>query len=208
MKFITIPSGTYELGWRFTSSLPSAAVAGLSSLLSLEELTAWLSPHRKAALAAFEIASTPVAFQEVLGDPYELDGLSTIEALCDLVDTRLASDNLRLPTEDELEAAAGGALFTWGMELPDGIPYGTETSFVRHKEPNALGLVFTGDPYQQEICRHALKFGDGGRSICGGDPWPMAWLSLSPSFRFGNRDVAECLPETLETAYIRPVRRG
>lgn len=208
MKFITVPSATHELGWRFTSNLPDAAIAALSSLVPREEMGTRFSPHRKVALAAFEIASTPVTFQSVLGDPYEIDGLSTIEALCDLVDTKLASDNLRLPTEDELEAAAGGTLFAWGMELPDGIPHGTGTSFARHKEPNALGLAFEGDPYRVEICRHALKFGDGGSSICGSDPWPMAWLALSPSFRLGNRDVAECFPETLEEAFIRPVRRG
>lgn len=208
MKFITVPSATYELGWRFTSDLSSAAAATLATLVPPSEMVTRFSPHRKVALATFEIASTSVTFRSVLGDPYEIDGLSTIEALCDLVDTKLASDNLRLPTEDELEAAAGGTLFAWGMELPDGIPYGTGTSFVRHKEPNALGLAFAGDPYQVEICRHALKFGDGGSSICGSEPWPMAWLSLSPSFRLGNRDVAECFPETLEAAFIRPVRRG
>ncbi len=208
LDFVTIPRDTYQLGWHFTESLPDTVVKALSSFVSMDQLMARFSPDRRVALAAFEIATTSVPFQDLIGDPYELADVTTIEALCAAVDARLAADNLRLPTEDELEAAAGGALFAWGMTVPDGIPYGSETSFARHKQPNAFGLRLNGDPYQVEICRHALKFGDGGGSICGGDPWPMAWLPLSPSFRLRNDDIAECFPETLETAHIRPVRRG
>jgi hypothetical protein len=208
MSFVTIPAATYELGWRFSGSLPSGALDDVSSLISLDDLTARFSTHRKVALAAFEVAARSITLQSVLGDPHELEDVATIEGLCALIDARLACDNWRLPTEDELEAAAGGALFAWGMKLPDGIPYGAKTSFVGHKKPNSFGLTLNSDPYQVEICRHALKFGDGGSSICGDDPWPLAWLSLSPSFRLGDDDIAECFLETLETAHIRPVKRG
>lgn len=208
MRFVPVAANTYELGWRFTSALPDAALESLSSVVGLQELFARFSPRRTVALAAFEIATTSIPFQDLIGDPYELEEIASIEALCSLIDEKLAPANLRLPTEDELEAAAGGSLFAWGTELPEGIPYGNETSFTRHKEPNALGLTLNSDPYQLEICRHALKLGDGGSAICGGDPWPMAWLSLSPCFRLSDDDVAECFVETLEATRIRPVRWG
>ena len=35
----------------------------------------------------------------------------------------------------------------------------------------------------------------------------LAWLTLSPSFRLLDDDVADCFVETLETCFVRPVRR-
>jgi hypothetical protein len=51
-----------------------------------------------------------------------------------------------------------------------------------------------------------MKLGDGGEAICGGYPWPAAWLALAPSFRMLDDDVAPAFHEFLEGTYIRPVR--
>jgi hypothetical protein len=134
--------------------------------------------------------------------------VATLQTLCDLVEERLARDKLRLPTENELEAAAGGTLFPWGDQIPDGIPHERDTAFLEHKKPNAFGLHLLADPYKVELCRTALKFGDGGVAICGAEPWPIAWLALSPSFRLTDPDISHCFPETLEECYVRPVRRA
>lgn len=206
-EFATIPGGLYELGWRYTDLLPESAVAELEGSGGLAWWLGRFSAARKLELPAFEIATTSIPFRDVAGDPYELEGTDTLEALCALLDEKLAARGWRLPTEDELEAAAGGSLFAWGSEVPDGIPYGKETSFVRHVEPNGRGLFLNSDPYRVEITRHAMKLGDGGTAICGGDPWPLAWLTLAPSFRLVDADIEECFPETLEGARIRPVKR-
>jgi hypothetical protein len=206
MEFVTIPSSTYELGWRFTSDLPDDVLAGLRSIMPLNELPRRFSARRRVALTAFEIATTTFPLADLLGDPYELSGIDTIEALCARVDDALAAAELRLPTEDELEAAAGGSLFPWGSEVPEGIPYGALTSFSLHQQPNRYGLRLNSDPYQVELSRHALKFGDGGTSICGGDPWPVAWFALAAAFRLQDDDIADCFVETLEAVRVRPVK--
>ncbi len=196
LRYVTIPSGMYELGWRFTESMPAEALVELSRF----------APHRTVVLSAFSIAATTVSFESVMGDPYELDELTSLNALCERIDAHLAKNGLRLPTEDELEAAAGGSLFPWGMEIPDGIPYGERTSFTKHQRLNDFGLALNADPYQVEIVRTALKLGDGGATICGSDPWPLAWLTLSPSYRLLEDMYEDCFTETLECARIRPVR--
>ena len=98
-------------------------------------------------------------------------------------------------------------MFHWGDDIPDGFPHGSDTSFRRHLATNARGLVLNSDPYRIEIARAAFKLGDGGESICGGYPWPIAWLALSPSFRLVGDAVEELLAEFLEEARLRPVRR-
>lgn len=208
MTFITIPAATYELGWRFTDSLPEQVVQALSDFLPLTGATPWRSAHRKVVLAEFEIAAEAFSLEELIGDPYDLDeSICSIETLCDFVDERLAEEGLRLPSEDEFEAACGGSLFAWGMTVPDGVPYGSETSFEEHRKPNANGLTFNSNPYEPELARHALKLGDGGCSICGGYPWPVAWFSLSPCFHLLDDDIGECFIETLEEVFLRPVKR-
>jgi hypothetical protein len=204
MDFVAIPGGTFDLGWRF--ALPKQIRDNTDTASAVESYIAMCSEARKVTLPPFQIARHPLPISELIGDPYRLVGVATLKTLCDLVDERLASDALRLPTEDELEFAAGGTLFPWGDLIPDGIPYGNETSFLEHKKPNAFGLLLLGDPYKVELCRNALKFGDGGVAICGGDSWPLAWLALSPSFRLTDREISECFPETLEQCYVRPVR--
>jgi len=206
MTFALIPAGTYELGWRFT--LPDRVWEKADVASVVERHIAMCSVARRVELAPFEIATQPIPLTELVGDAYQLDGVTTLESLCALVDEHLASDDLRLPSEDELEAAAGDTLFPWGMLVPDGIPYGAETSFEGHRRPNAFGLQFHGDPYKVELSRTALKFGDGGVAICGGEPWPLAWLALTPSFRLTDGEIAHCFPGTLEECYVRPIRRG
>jgi hypothetical protein len=51
------------------------------------------------------------------------------------------------------------------------------TTFVRHQEPNALGLRLLSDPYKVELVeeRDAVRGGDGGTAVCGGHPHPEAW---------------------------------
>ena len=62
------------------------------------------------------------------------------------------------------------------------------------------------DPYKVETVHHAFKLGDGGEAICGAYPWPITWLSLSPSWSLGNHDVQDCFLEFIEGAFVRPVR--
>lgn len=207
MNFITIPTATHELGWRFTDNLSEEAKAGVSGFLPLTGPMTWCSKHRCIALAEFEIAAEAIPVEELVGAPYDMDdSVWNIETLCGLVDERLAASGLRLPSEDEFEAACAGSLFAWGMTIPDGAPYGSKTSFEEHRKPNAYGLIFNHDPYKTELARCALKLGDGGVSVCGGYPWPTAWLSLSPCFHLLDEHIEEIFLETLEETYVRPVK--
>jgi hypothetical protein len=117
----------------------------------------------------------------------------------------MARHGWRLPTEDEFEFAAGGGLFWWGDEIPDGIPYGNHTTFTKHKYMATRSLRVNDNPYNVEIVSTALKTGDGGVSICGGNDWPIAWLALSPSYHVPESMIDGCLPEYLESALVRPV---
>jgi len=209
MDFVTVASATFDLGWRFTQRLPrDVAEAMRSQRLLTDEMPAF-SPARRVTLPAFDIATDVVPLSALLGDPSGLDAsVRTIAGVCELLDHALARDALRLATEDELEAACGGELFWWGMTVPDGRPYPGDTSFDLHLKPNARGMRLNQDPYRLEIVRDFFKLGDGGVSICGGEPWPAAWLALSPSFRVRDEDVGEAFVEFLETTFVRPVRRG
>jgi hypothetical protein len=207
MHFVTIPAAKYELGWRFTSCLPKEAIAGMSGFLPLTGPMTWHSKQREAVVASFEIAIEAIHIEELIGPVYEVDdSVWNIETLCGLVDGRLAQNGLRLPSEDEFEAACGGSLFAWGMNIPDGIPYGLETSFEEHQKPNAYGLTLNSNPYRTELTRCALKLGDGGVSICHSYPWPLAWLALSPCFHMLDEHIEDCFLETLEETYVRPVK--
>lgn len=205
MKFVTIPAGTFKLGWRFEKSALFNESADNKS--AIDTFVTMCSNQRNVDLPAFSIASEPIPISDLIGDPYDLeDDVDSLEALCNYVDDVLFADGLRLPTEDELEAAAGGELFSWGNHIPDGKPYGKETSFTGHKKPNAFGLTLLANPYKTELTRTALKFGDGGSSICGGDAWPLSWLPLSSCFRMNDQNIAECFSETLEECFVRPVK--
>ena len=42
--------------------------------------------------------------------------------------------------------------------------------------------------------------------MCGDYPWPVGWLTLSPSYRLVGDAVEDLLFEFLEEARVRPVR--
>jgi hypothetical protein len=180
-------------------------VAAIETCVSFDDYLQSFSPARSVTLGAFDVGCEAVGLETLLGDVYALEG-GTLREVCDVLDERLAARGWRLPTEDELEAACGGGLFAWGATVPDGEPYGSSTSFKRHHAANERGLVLNANPYTPELAREAFLLGDGGSALCGGEPWPIAWLTLSPSFRLREPDVEECLFETLGCARVRPVR--
>ena len=209
MEFVSIPGGNYELGWRFDASLPQDVKQALQSFMPMDELLTRFSPARTVTLPSFEIATTALDAEDLLGelDDDDFGELLDLADVCNKLDELLEPRGLRVPSEDELEAACGGRLFTWGDEWPGGIPYGDKTDFGKHREPTALGLFVDGDTYVCEVARLAMKLGDGGEAVCGGYPWPVPWLALSPSHRLAGDAVDDLLFEFLEGARVRPVKR-
>ncbi len=192
----------FVLGWRYEASVEPMREA----LDALGLRRAHFSGVRTVRLASFEMARTSLPIEELLGDPYDWpEEWCDLSAVCDAVDATLLSRGLRLATEDEFEAACGGDLFAWGMDVPDGIPYGRQTAFSGHQKENAFGLFLNSDPYTPELTRIALNLGDGGGAICDGLAWPAAWLTLAPSFRQAD-DAIEYFTEMMETVRVRPVR--
>ena len=208
MSFIRIPGGRHAIGWRFDELLSAEVNAGLESFVPRTEFLVRFSEAREVELPAFEIAAQTREAEALLGDldDERLEELSTLEDLCNALDDALRPEGLRLPTEDELEAAFGGRLFPWGTEVPDGDPWPNKTAFTGHQMPIESGLHPNPNPYQVEITRHAFKLGDGGEALCGAYPWPVAWMALSPSYRLAGDDVEDLLFEFLEEARVRPVR--
>jgi len=203
-ELIEVEAATHSLGFG-RDRLAAEALAALDRFFGGEDWQSRLAPARAVALPAFAIAKTTLPFADLLGDPYDLpDEVQTLAQVCDRIDVALAAHGLRLPTENELEAAAGGALFFWGDELPAGPAYGS--AFPALKGPTPRGLVIDPDPYQVEVARTAMMLGDGGDAACGGYPWPVGWLCLSPSWRLRDEDVGDVLLEFLEGCHIRPVR--
>ncbi len=211
LAYCEIPAGEHTLGWR-TPSDP--VVTAVSSELPLAEFRKQFSPSRSVSLKPFQIATTPIAVeylitQDDLAERFEQNQKQeTVDNLCDAIDEILMQDRLRLPTEDEFEAACGDGMFFWGETVPDGVPHLNETDFRGHREANQYGLVLSADPYLSELTRSALKLGDGGASLCGGAPWPFAWMTLASSWRVDDEFVRECFYEFLETTLVRPVRAG
>lgn len=97
-------------------------------------------------------------------------------------------------------------MFPWGDQIPDGVPYGDETSFTAHLAPNQYGLALNANSYCVEIAETAFKLGDGGEAVCGSYPWPIVWLSFCPSYRLVEGATEDLLSEFLEEAQVRPVR--
>lgn len=195
-----------ELGWRY--SLAKDAVASVETWTPWGEFACRLSKQRRVQLPPFEISETCLKLGNVMNlNPKLFAEVETLSDYCDAVDRALAQFGTRLPTEDELEAAMGGHLFPWGDELPDGIPYKMETTFTGHLSPGLTGLIYSGDTYKTELTRCALKLGDGGEAVCGGYPWPMAWLSLSPAYRIDSNELLDdALHECMQETEIRQVR--
>jgi formylglycine-generating enzyme required for sulfatase activity len=203
-QFIEIPTATVDLGWRFDNVLPKQAAEAMSEFAGEGFRSLFFSPARTVSVAAFKIATTAVPWNELFSCD-DCEAVSSVQQACDQFNAKLAEFGWRLPTEDEFELAAGGELFAWGNEIPEGIPYGKETTFTRHKDKTPRGLVLNDNPYNVELVSTAFKMGDGGVSICGGDPWPIAWLALSPAFRCPEEMIAGVLGEYLESTRVRPV---
>ena len=209
LDFVDVPAGPYDLGFRWRDHLPVAAREALEEFLPWEELMIRFSAARTVKLPGFAVATTTVSAEDLLAHLDEDDDrhLICLDDLCAALDQSLATHGLRLASEDELEAACGGTIFPWGDELPDGVPWGDQSTFKRHKLPNALGLQLNDNPYQVETVAGAFKLGDGGEAVCGGYTWPVAWLSFCPSYRLAGEWVEDLLSEFLEEARVRPVRR-
>lgn len=208
LRFVDVPAGSHALGFRWRDTLPDDARRGLEAFLPWDELMTRFSPARTVELPAFSIATTTVSAEALLAhlDDDDDDHLLSLDDLCAALDHSLAAHQLRLPSEDELEAACGGTLFPWGDQVPDGIPWGDETTFTGHRSTNTLGLQLNDNPYRVEIARAAFKLGDGGEAVCGDYPWPVGWLSFCPSYRLVGDSVEDLLSEFLEEARVRPVR--
>lgn len=203
-----VPGGTFTLGWDGT-------LAGLDR----ERREAWersdelgqsfdgmlrmyLGPRRTANLAPFLIETTSQPASSFIvdaGEDVELHMRSV-----------LLSDGWRLATNDEWEAAARAgnpAMFSWGDEWPDGSPYGTETHWKKHRDPNPHGIVYGIDPYQPELVHETawLRHGDGGVAVCGGRPSPEAWYSFAHAFQYPRTLWEDLVAETYESARVRRV---
>ncbi len=112
-------------------------------------------------------------------DCYEFDSLT------ELTDD-VCKGGFRLLTTDEWEYVYSGnsrTLFPWGNNCPvDEMPYG-EIKFKLHLQPNAFGVVYTGDTYDTELCAdEEYRYGDGGEAVCGSYGNFASWLSLSSSY--------------------------
>jgi len=204
MKTTRIAPGTYPIGWRH--QLPELARQGIDSFLPREAYMEAFSKAREVELGGFEMQVEPVAVEALMGaiDDYVLEEICDVGGLCDRLDEVLASSGWRLPTEDEFEAAVGGGLFAWGHTLPAGSPY-QPGDFELHQAPTSRGLMLPHNSYQVELVRAALKMGDGGSAVCGGYPWPVAWLTLSPSARVPESMLDDVFIWT-EDATVHPVR--
>lgn len=203
MDLVSIPGGTYELGWRHKPE--GAALSALEEFVSLAELEVRHSPPRTVHLSAFEITASCVKLADLIEARADLfEHAASMSDYCDATDAVLAEWGFRLPTEDEFEAALGPASFPWGNEIPKGIPHSGQTQFRGHFQATSRGLSYNPSTYLGELVRTALKLGDGGEAICGAYPWPVPWLSFSPAYRIGG-DV-DFLHEYLEGAEVRRVK--
>lgn len=209
MSYITITAQTHNLGWSHTDLVTPKAFASIDSHIGYDAFLSRFSSQRKVFLESFSVSKDCIRVADLYDFDEDLfDGVSSLSEACDAVDCILALRGQRVATEDELEAAMGAGLFPWGDELPDGVPYGKLTEFKGHLRPSRSGLNYNASTYAVEITRTALKLGDGGAAVCGGDPWPIAWMSLCPSFRLLDKDIDGCLAEFLEDAEVRPVKLG
>jgi len=204
LSFVRIPSGNYELGWR-PRNLDAVILDMAEEYWDTEGWETRRSPARCVTLSAFDIARDPVRIDSLL-DPYDLEGGSIREA-CGRLNAQLAAVGLRLPTEDEFEAACGQHLFYFGNNVPEGDPYSNRPPATQAE----TGLRFVSDSYKVELVEHVFKLGDGGQAVCGGAPWPLAWLTMATAFRewassTADSDAPDVLAETLEDAFVRPVR--
>lgn len=204
--FALVPGGTVTLGWdgaktALDAERRAAWAEGEEFGQSFEELLrTYLGPHRTVTIAPFLIETTTLpAMSYVLAEDDDIEAH---------VRSVIASDGWRLPTNDEWEVAAragNAALFAWGDEWPDGVPYGNETNWKRHRELNPLGIAYGDNPYRPEIVDETdyLRHGDGGSAVCGGRPYPEAWYTFAHAFQYPRSLWEDVVIETYEEARVR-----
>lgn len=143
LRYVDIPAAVYSLGWRFDDTISGEARQSMEAFLPWDELLKRFSPRRTVDLPSFSIATTTIAAEDLLSDIDDDDDghLESLAALCSALNLALGRHGLRLPSEDEVEAACSGGMFPWGDQIPDGVPYGDETSFTAHLAPNQYGLA-------------------------------------------------------------------
>ena len=202
-----VPGGEVTLGWDGSElSLDADRRASWIAEAEVEEdsfeafLRMYLGPRRTVTLAPFLVETTASPTEEFVRDK-DADVETHVRSV-------IASDGFRLLTNDEWEAAARAGtstVFAWGDEWPDGAPYFTDTTWTRHREPNALGLVLGDDPYAPEIVDELewLRHGDGGTAVCGGRPSPEAWYSFALAFQYPRALWEDVVTETYETTRVR-----
>jgi len=206
MSFVKIPGGAYDLGWQ-PENLPSDVLHALREFVDLNELSARYSPRRTVKMTSFSISADCIKLRSLMeGAEEELESVSDIQSLCDVVEKLLLVQGLRLASEDEWEVAFGGSLFPWGARVPDGASYGSQTQFSGHLHPTKLGLSFNPSTYAVELSKGAFKLGDGGEAVCGSYPWPLTWMPLCISHRMVSSNVDGCLREFIEDAEVRLVQ--
>jgi hypothetical protein len=205
MAFLEIAGGSYDLGLGHRHALPLDSLANLEEF-SIDNLLSNFSGNRTVTVSPFRISVDPIRLHDLI--QFDRDGFEkadTLGSICDIVDSILSQWGQRLPNEDEWEIALGPHLFPWGEIIPDGIPYNNETPFTGHLHPSTKGLNYNSSTYVVELCRTALKLGDGGAAVCGGYPWPVAWLSLACAHRLTDNDIDGCFFEFMEDAEVRAV---
>jgi hypothetical protein len=206
-----IPGGRVELGWDGAPvKLTPAQRAHWSERAdypgSFEDFLAiFLGPRRIVALPPMLVEHTPLPITDLGIDPY-------VENVEEVVRDSVRATGFHLLTDDAWENAARAGtttLFSWGDDWPPGEPYGPWTTFVRHKEHNAIGLRLLSDPYDVELVeeRDAVRGGDGGTAVCGGRPHPEAWYSFALAFRHPRSHWEDVVPEMHERAYLRRALR-
>jgi hypothetical protein len=205
MAFLEIAGGSYELGLRDVHALPLDSLANIEEF-SIDDLLSNFSGNRTVTVSPFRISVDPIRLNDLIQfDRNGFEKADTLSSVCETVDAILAQWGQRLPNEDEWEIALGPHLFPWGEIIPEGVPYAKQTSFSGHLRPSTKGFNYNSSTYITELCRTALKLGDGGAAVCGGYPWPSAWLSLACSHRLTDKDIEGCFFEFMEDTEIRAV---
>lgn len=207
MEFIHFESSSIELG-NFTDDVPQNVYSSLEEFMPLKEILTRFSSKRSVTIEAFEISKRCMKLDDILDeiDDLVLDEIDNLDDLCTIVNSTLKEQGYCLPSEDQLEYAFGGTIFPWGNSFPQGIPYNGMTDFQNHNPDKQKGLLYNPSTYSVELVNGYLKMGDGGEAVCGEYPWPIPWLSLSPSWHLQDSDIADCFWETLEEAEFRVVK--
>jgi len=218
--FALIPAGAVTLGWD-RAPLDLSAETQEALVTAFEE--AWgggesledviddvITPSRTVTLTPFLLEVSPKPATDYLAeDIYDYEEPEGDDGPDDIYRAEiarvLATDGFRLPTSDEWEhacRAGSSSFFRWGSEWPPGDPLATD--FESYKQANGFGLRFTSSPYQVECVEgDCFRDGDGGSSVCGGDPEPYVWHTLASAYAYPMERAEECLPETYEEAQVR-----